>query len=94
MVDEAWHPIMAALSNEFDQFSAEKYPRHKSITIISNLDGSPSKKDKNWMNCGEWTTLSQAEVASPGQRESILSKQSEKICTDALVSEIINLTPF
>lgn len=47
MVSEAWNPIMSALSNEVDQISAEKYPRHKAITIISNLDGSPSKKDKN-----------------------------------------------
>lgn len=50
MVAETWYPLMAALwpvSNEFDQFSEEKYPRHKPITIISNLDGSPSKKDKD-----------------------------------------------
>lgn len=50
MVAETWYPLMAELwpvSNEFDQFSEEKYPCKKSITIISNLDGSPSKKDKD-----------------------------------------------
>lgn len=47
MVAETWYPLMADLwlvSNEFDQFSEEKYPCHKPITIISNFDGSPSKK--------------------------------------------------
>lgn len=49
-VAETWYLLMAVLwpvSNEFDEFSEEKYPRHKPITIISNLDGSPSKKDKD-----------------------------------------------
>lgn len=70
MVAETWYPLMADLqpvSKEFDQFSEEKYPCHKPITVISNFDGSPSKKDKDWTSYGKWTILSHAEVASPGQ---------------------------
>lgn len=70
MVAETRYLLMAALwpvSNVFDQFSEEKYPRHKPVTIISSLNGSHSKKDKDWMSYGKWTILSPAEVAFPGQ---------------------------
>lgn len=53
-----------------------------------------AKRTRTEMSYREWTILSHAEVAFPGQGWSILSKQSEKIRTDALVSYTVSLTPF